>query len=378
MSFYTMTQPDICRFNLVSHFPVASTLLSCVLLSGCFARPPVTANAPPVWLTGEVRHAPLEKCVAQIPMQVAETAATVDLSRNGFAFYDSGHSPPAIAFETHPGWHLQQNGSWPFETHHFCQPRSDAVQPGSSLFAEILLPPQHPDSVLREIASDYQNMFSPGSLLQLGGGLGLGAALAESSADEHIRNYYQVDVRSGFTDELSSRVKVFGEGKYVIPTALGAWAVGHWLDGRQEGGIGEWGERSSRTLLVGGPLLLGMQAATGGSRPGESPSGSSWQPFKDANGASGHAFVGAVPFLSLADMTDDQLAKTTLIGLSTLPALSRVNDDAHYLSQAVLGWGAAFLASNAVDRSFRWQHLDVQCVPMTVPGATGFGFQWTY
>ena len=100
---------------------------------------------------------------------------------------------------------------------------------------------------------------------------------------------------------------------------------------------------------MGAPPLLFLQVATGGSRPLEDHS--RWHPFEDDNGVSGHAFVGAVPFLSAAGMTDSRPLKVLWVSASTLCGLSRINDDAHYLSQAAMGWWVAYLACRSVEET---------------------------
>jgi hypothetical protein len=97
--------------------------------------------------------------------------------------------------------------------------------------------------------------------------------------------------------------------------------------------------------------MLALQYLTGGSRPGESPNQSKWDPGADNNGVSGHSFMGAIPFLSAAKMADNTWLKAGLYAGSALPALSRINDDDHYPSQAFLGWWIAYLAASAVDHS---------------------------
>ena len=97
--------------------------------------------------------------------------------------------------------------------------------------------------------------------------------------------------------------------------------------------------------------MLAMQMLTGASRPGETDDGSTWKPFQDNNGVSGHSFIGAVPFLCAAKMTDDPLWKAAFYAGSTLAGLSRINDDRHYTSQVFLGWWMAYLAATAVDQT---------------------------
>jgi membrane-associated phospholipid phosphatase len=63
---------------------------------------------------------------------------------------------------------------------------------------------------------------------------------------------------------------------------------------------------------------------------------------------SGHAFIGAVPFITAAQMTDKIWAKGLFYTLSTIPGWSRVNDNAHYLSQVLLGWYLGYLSVRSV------------------------------
>ena len=78
---------------------------------------------------------------------------------------------------------------------------------------------------------------------------------------------------------------------------------------------------------------------------------SHWHPFRRANAVSGHAYIGAIPFITAAQMTDKPVVKGLFYVLSTVCAWSRINDDAHYLSQAVLGWYLAYLSVRAVTKT---------------------------
>ena len=77
-------------------------------------------------------------------------------------------------------------------------------------------------------------------------------------------------------------------------------------------------------MLVGAPATGVLQVAIGASRPSETAAGSRWRPFHDNNGVSGHAFVGAVPFLAAAKYTDNRLLQVALIAASTVTASSRI------------------------------------------------------
>lgn len=198
------------------------------------------------------------------------------------------------------------------------------------------------------IINDYKNLYtSKDRWLRLGVAFGVGGIMANTSIDERIKKWYQDDVRSPQTDKVASVVKEFGNGKITIPVALLASSITLF---KPDSTIGNWGAYTSRAYIAGAPLLLSTQVLTGASRPDEKDYNSKWHPFKDSNGVSGHAFMGAVPFLTLAYMYKDNLyIKYISYAASFLTAWSRVNDNAHYASQAGLGW---YLAYESVDAVF--------------------------
>jgi len=76
-----------------------------------------------------------------------------------------------------------------------------------------------------------------------------------------------------------------------------------------------------RGFIVGSPALLFLQQAAGPSRPSDGM-GSRWDLFAGSEGASGHAFVAAVPFVTGAKMARSKAAKAALYFASTLTAWS--------------------------------------------------------
>lgn len=206
------------------------------------------------------------------------------------------------------------------------------------------------------IRSDYAEFYSPRGLAWLAGGIGAGALMANTGFDEHFaRDAFLENIVLAPSDEFYENLhqpKFLGDGYYTIPAFVVAALAEPLIDDLPLGSeTAEWGQRSLRTILVGVPPLLGLQFVTGGGRPDETRESSEWRPFQDNNGVSGHAFMGAIPFMSAARMTDNIWAKGGLYAASTLPAISRMNDDAHYFSQVFLGWWLAYLAESAVDRS---------------------------
>lgn len=204
-------------------------------------------------------------------------------------------------------------------------------------------------SAFDSIKNDYKNFYSGDRLTRFAFSFGAGALLANTNADSNIQSWYQDEVRNATTDNISSIAKVFGEGKYLIPVSLLASGL-FYYDGNSK--AGQWGWRTTRAYLSGGPAMLAMQYVTGGARPDERNDASRWRPFQDSNGVSGHAFIGAVPFLTIGEMSEDnRWVKYTAYLLSTAPAWSRINDNAHFLSQAALGWYLAWESVHAVQET---------------------------
>ena len=204
-------------------------------------------------------------------------------------------------------------------------------------------------SVWDTIKNDYKNYYTDKDrLVRFGIAFGIGGIIANTNIDQSFQNRYQDNIRSKSTDDFSKIVKQFGNGKITIPFALLASSLNLAYD---DSIIGKWGAYTSRAFLVGAPGLLAMQFVTGGSRPSEKRSyHSSWRPFKDNNGVSGHAFMGSIPFLVIYKMSDNVYLKYSAFAASFLTAWSRVNDNQHYLSQIALGW---YMGYEAVDSVFQ-------------------------
>jgi membrane-associated phospholipid phosphatase len=89
---------------------------------------------------------------------------------------------------------------------------------------------------------------------------------------------------------------------------------------------------------------------------------------------SGHAFIGGITFLNAAAMTDSKLLKCGLYVASAMPAWSRVIQDKHYLSQAIMGWWFAYLSTVAVDMTDQPHECNVTLAPVAMEnGGIGIG-----
>lgn len=234
-------------------------------------------------------------------------------------------------------------------------------------------------SIGSTISNDYGNFYSKDRLIRLGIAFGLGGIAANTNVDMSIRNWYQDSVRSEKTDSWSSNInypsgfyaKTFGEGKYMVPVALLAASI-NYID--TDTAVGNWGANASRAYIAGLPAMWGMQWVTGAARPSENlPEGSKWRPIniQDGHGVSGHSFVGAVPFLTIAAMNPDNAwVRYPAYLASAAAGWSRINDDAHFPSQVVLGWYMAWEAVDSVMDTNK-QTKSVKVAPMVTLDTVG-------
>jgi PAP2 superfamily len=232
-------------------------------------------------------------------------------------------------------------------------------------------------SLPKRIWNDHVHFYSPDSLALLAGGFSLGAIGANTGFDQSLQDYSQSDIGDS-TKHFFHQSKDIGDQNWTVPIFASAWVAGRLYSGSEEmGPVGTWGERSMRGMIVGFPPLLGLQRLTGASRPDESSDGSQWNPFNDNNGVSGHSFVGAMPFITAAKMTQSRGQKALLYAGSTIVPISRVLDNAHYPSQIVLGWWVAYLAASAVDVTENPEHR-WRILPFTSQDSTGILAEFKY
>jgi membrane-associated phospholipid phosphatase len=145
---------------------------------------------------------------------------------------------------------------------------------------------------------------------------------------------------------------------------------------RERGFLGEYACRTTRGYLVGTPSLLVFQSLLGSDRPSSGNArGSYWHPFYEDHAVSGHSFIGAIPFITAAQMVEKPWQKGVFYACSMLTAWSRVNDNQHYLSQAVLGWYLAYLSVRSVSQTEGTRlPKGLTIFPVTEDRCVGIGF----
>jgi len=229
-----------------------------------------------------------------------------------------------------------------------------------------------------KVLEDYRNFYSCESLVCLTAAFGAGALMANTGFDTTMQAAWQRSVPPTDLGTFFTNCKPIGEGKYAVPIFGAAALTGIIFEGRPSGDIvGEWGSRSLRMFIVGAPPVYVLQLATGASRPiDHSSAGSQWKPFTDDNGVSGHAFVGAIPFLAAADMVESPVAKGALYVCSTFVGFSRMTTDSHFPSQVFLGWYLAWASSRAVSGTeMHFAGTEVRVVPLPMADLGGLAIE---
>jgi hypothetical protein len=217
--------------------------------------------------------------------------------------------------------------------------------------------------LLFQSQKDYSNYYPSQSFYSVGSLIGVSGIIAYSRIDRDVRNWWQTDVRSAFSNEISrsSFSNVRQEGLLLIPFyALSYCLSQNAYTNSFEQKVNQWSGYNLRSLALGVPQQVFLTHLMGGKRPTESTD-PRWHPFQKGynRGVSGHAFYGAIPFLNAAKVTEHPLGKIAWYILSTLPAWGRIEKDKHYLSQVVAGYGLAyimteFVSSEERDKASHW------------------------
>jgi hypothetical protein len=222
------------------------------------------------------------------------------------------------------------------------------------------------------IKHDYCNFYCGKPILCLAGAVAIVAPLANTREDINFRNWYQDHVNKNSAKTPESVGHTLGNVAYTLPVVLNVGLIGHCCFEEDSWGwcVGEWGLRSFRAMAVGAPALLSLQYGLGADRPEDG--NSYWRPFKSSHGASGHAFVGSIPFLTAASMTDSIWLQSAFVAGSFISPWSRIHIDAHYLSQVILGYTISCLSVTSVNMT-ESQRVHVSVEPMQVGEGTGVG-----
>lgn len=204
----------------------------------------------------------------------------------------------------------------------------------------------------RDVICDYSVYYGKENLPWAAGMLVAAGAMANSEFDQSVHRYWQKKVRSSATNSFFKVPHDIGSFSY-FRVYIGSMLFGYWNkdDYLPSCLLYHWGYRALRAMLILSPQEVFLSNQLGNGRPYLHES-SHWRIFRHKigkAGCSGHAFNGAVPFLTAAFMTEEPVIRYTFFALSTLPGICRINDDRHFFSQVFIGWCLSFLATRVVD-----------------------------
>ena len=208
--------------------------------------------------------------------------------------------------------------------------------------------PPRGDDPLRQLLPTGRRLYTRRNFIKMGAATAGAAAMSYSGVDQLFDEWQRGHVRGDASDAIAHVAKGFGENE--IATAAMVYAIADWaLPGTA---IGRWGRQCFTATACGLPALWTWQRVLGGSRPSDEKEwGSQFRPFADENSVSGHTFLGAIPFLVGAREIGHPIPAWGLRALSPATGWSRLNDERHYLSQVVLGYGLAFEAARASEEA---------------------------
>ncbi len=198
--------------------------------------------------------------------------------------------------------------------------------------------------LFKNTGGHWKKNYGRRSFLKLGIALAGAGILAYSGVDEALESFHSGTLRSPLTDRFSGLFKPAGErfwfGNWALVASLDAWV--------RSNAFSRWGRANFEAMVVGLPTLWTLQRALGANRPSSDDGSPRWKPMKAANSASGHAFIAAVPWLTLARRNKLISVRQGARLASVLTGWSRLNDRKHYVSQILLGWTIAWNAVAAV------------------------------
>lgn len=223
------------------------------------------------------------------------------------------------------------------------------------------------------LINDFKVFYLTDNMLYLCAAIAAAAPLANTHADIGIRDWYQRGAgngRSRAADETAKVFKDFGDYRYTVPILVALSFTEHLCpDSPAAGVVSDFSNRSLRAMAVGAPAVGILQVGLGSTRPFTQDS--RWHPFRSNKAVSGHGFIGAVPFLTAASMTESRALKFLLVAASLGPTWSRLHDDDHYFSQCLLGWSIAYLSVQSVNQT----ESRFRLVPVELPNGIGMGVE---
>jgi len=178
-----------------------------------------------------------------------------------------------------------------------------------------------------------------------------GTTVALYSVDGEIQREVQED-RSSWSNETARAARRFGDGQYTLPV-LGAF----YLYGRYGGDAkaAETALLSLESFVVSGIFTGALKALGHRDRPYTGQPYNTWHGpgtgLSDSNLSfpSGHStFAFSLATVFAKEYVDNRFIPPAAYGIATLTALSRVNDNDHWLSDVFFGSAVGYFTAKAI------------------------------
>lgn len=180
--------------------------------------------------------------------------------------------------------------------------------------------------------------------------------LALMLLDEPVQRFAQRS-RSATSDDIAAVVRRMGQPEVYVTTSLGLIAAGLIAN---DSHVTKAGARAATSVALAAAVELSLKAIIGRARPDSGLGAFHFDAFsgKAVSLPSGHSALSFALATSLAGEVRSTWARVGLYGLATATALSRVNDDRHWLSDIAAGSLIGFTAAKLVGG--KWQVFGVK------------------
>ncbi len=199
-------------------------------------------------------------------------------------------------------------------------------------------------------------------------------------ADERLKKFFH-DHRSSTSDGLAGLGYRLGDSKTHIFGAVGGYAAGYGLAAVNNGNdyhIRETSLLVMQSFLFSELLAEGAKKAAGRARPSETDDHSKWRSGGQSF-FSGHTVNAFSTASVISEQYDSIWVAPVAYGLAGLVAWSRLNDNAHWTSDVVVGAGVGYAIGKLVTHfsPFR-ENPNMSVSPMGLPGGGGMVLGFRY
>ncbi|MHB9155212.1 MAG: phosphatase PAP2 family protein [Endomicrobiales bacterium] len=205
----------------------------------------------------------------------------------------------------------------------------------------------------------------------------LGTTAVLYGQDEKIRAWAQ-DHRTGTSDRISAAARLFGEPLYTLPLLGAAYLYAVW---QCDDTAGETALLSAESMALSGVFTSVLKHAGGRRRPNAGDGPYAWDgPQLTLSGGrlsfpSGHATSAFALATVVAYEYDALPVQLLAYGTATLAALSRVNDNAHWASDAFAGAAIGYWTGRTV---YKRHHAGISGSLSVLPAPQGIVMVYRY